>query len=97
MVKSKVIVKGQEFVGFPTDGNFKFITQEVDDNLSEGGIFQNTLYCLMIFVSQTFNQWFWCVTFHIISQSSSLKPCVLDWILTHGKFKVYWLLITRVF
>jgi len=56
MVKSKVIVKGQEFVGFPTDGNFKFITQEVDDNLSEGGIFQNTLYCLMIFVSQTFNQ-----------------------------------------
>ena len=39
MVKAKVFVKAQEFVGFPTVDNFKLETQEVDDNLCEGGIF----------------------------------------------------------
>jgi len=44
MVKAKVFVKAQEFVGFPSVDNFKLETQEVDDNLCEGGIFKE--FCL---------------------------------------------------
>lgn len=38
MVKSKVYIKAQEFVGNPKDEDFKIIEQEVDDNLKDQGI-----------------------------------------------------------
>jgi len=98
MVKAKVFVKAQEFVGFPTVDNFKLETQEVDDNLCEGGIFKefclksSFLFCLefkvlsVMFPTRPLFQLQHInrSTSHIILQSSSLKHYVLHWILTHG-------------